>query len=104
MFIVLNAFICIKQHGHRCSKENSYVHLKCFPTERRFLVLICHYFDLQIIKFNTLMNINGIQAITTLMTIKDYLYNNGEQIILIVFKVDPHPLKFIANYINRRKA
>ena len=70
MFIVLNvekflAFICIRLHGHRCSKKNSYVHLKfwCFSTERRFLVLISHCFDLQIIKFNTLMNINGIQAI-----------------------------------------
>ena len=43
--------------------KKSYVHLKflCFSTERRFLVLIS--FDLQIIKFNTLMNINGIQAI-----------------------------------------
>ena len=46
--------------------KNSYVHLKflCFSTERRFLVLITTDFDLQIIiKFNTLMNINGIQAI-----------------------------------------
>ena len=45
--------------------KNSYVHSKfwCFRTERRFLVLISHYLDLQIIKFNTLMNINGIQAI-----------------------------------------
>ena len=34
-----------------------------FSHRKAIFVLISHYFELQIIKFNTLMNINGIQAI-----------------------------------------
>ena len=41
------------------------------------------------------------RKITTLLTIKCYLYKNGEKIIVLVLNVDPPPLRNSIFYIKQ---